>query len=80
MESLADIIDDDNKTDEFCEEYEASLNRFRYEIAKGIGQKRRVVKAVCRGHYDMHYCGKCGFTAEEPTWKYCPNCGTAIIR
>jgi predicted RNA-binding Zn-ribbon protein involved in translation (DUF1610 family) len=80
MESLANIIDDDDKTDEFCEEYEASLNRFRYEVTKGIGKKIRVVKAVCKGYHHKHYCGKCGFETEEATWKYCPNCGTAIIR
>lgn len=40
MESLADIIDEDVKTEEFCEEYEAALNRFRYEVAKNIGTKK----------------------------------------
>ena len=79
MESLADIIDDNVKTDDFCEEYQKALNRFRYEVSKGIGTKKKVVKAVHRGHHDLQYCGKCGFGANEPSWKYCPNCGTAYI-
>lgn len=28
MESLADVIDEDTKTEDFCQEYEAALNRF----------------------------------------------------
>lgn len=80
MESLADVIDEDIRTDEFCEEYENALNRFRYEVAKGIGRKKKVVKAVKKGLHDLQYCGKCGFGANEPSWKYCPNCGTAYIK
>ena len=30
MERLADVFDDETKTDEFCDEYEKALNRFRY--------------------------------------------------
>lgn len=79
MESLADVIDEEVRTEEFCEEYERALNRFRYEVAKGIGKKKKVVKAVHRGYRDLQYCGKCGFGANEPAYKYCPNCGTAYI-
>ena len=79
MESLADIFDEDMRTDEFCEEYEKALNRFRYEVAKGIGTKKKTVKAVHKGFHDLQYCGKCGFSANEPSFKYCPNCGTAYI-
>lgn len=79
MESLAEIISEDDRTDEFCEEYENALNRFRYEVAKGIGKKKKIVKAVHRGYHDLQYCGKCGFSANEPSWKYCPNCGTAYV-
>lgn len=77
METLAEIIDEDYKTEEFCDQYNRSLNRFRYEVAKGIGAKKKTVKAVSRGHHDLKYCGKCGYGANEPSWKYCPNCGTA---
>lgn len=79
MESLADVIDEVVKTPKFCEEYEAALNRFRYEVAKEIGAKKKVVKAK-KGYHDFKYCGKCGFGAGEPSYKYCPNCGTRYIR
>lgn len=79
MESLAEIIDEDGRTEEFCAEYEKALNRFRFEVAKGIGLKKKVIKAVHKGHHDLQYCGKCGFDANEPSFKYCPNCGTAYI-
>ena len=79
MESLADVIDKDYKTDEFYEQYEKSLNRFRYEVGKGIGAKKKIIKAIHRGYHDLQYCGKCGFGANEPSYKYCPNCGTAYI-
>nr|DAE45232.1 MAG TPA: zinc-ribbon containing domain protein [Caudoviricetes sp.] len=26
------------------------------------------------------YCGKCGFGANEPSYTFCPNCGTRYIR
>lgn len=79
MEMLPDVIDDECKTDEFCDDFEKALNRFRYEVAKGIGKKKKLIKAVHRGHHDLQYCGNCGFDANEPSWKYCPNCGTAYI-
>ena len=77
MEMLPDVIDEDSKTDEFCEDFEKALNRFRYEVTKGIGIKKKIVKAVKKGHHDIQYCGKCGFNADEQSFKYCPNCGTA---
>lgn len=76
MEMLPDVIDEDVKTDEFCEKYEQALNRFRYEVAKEIGAKKKIVKAKNKGLHDFKYCGKCGFGADEPSYSYCPNCGT----
>ena len=52
MESVAEIIPEDKRTDEFCEKYEQALNRFRFEITKGIGKRKKVMKAVHRGHHD----------------------------
>lgn len=80
MESLADIFDEETKTEEFCREYEAALNRFRYEVAKGIGVKKRIVKAKSRAYKDFKYCGKCGFDASNPSYSFCPNCGTMYAR
>jgi len=77
MENLAEVIDEDVKTEEFCEQFQKALNRFRYEVAKGIGKKKKIVKATNRRLHDFSYCGKCGHGANEPSWKFCPNCGTA---
>lgn len=79
FESLAEIIPEDDRTDEFCEKYERALNRFRYEAAKGVGKKKKFIKAVHRGHHDLKYCGHCGAGANEPSWKYCPDCGTRYL-
>ena len=79
FESLAEIIPEDDRTDEFCEEYEQALNRFRYEARKDVGKKKRIVKAVNRVYHDFKYCGKCGFGANEPSYTYCPNCGTRYL-
>lgn len=67
MERLADVIDEDTKTEDFCQEYEEALNRFRYEVVKGIGTKKKIVKAKNKGYRDFEYCGKCGFSAGEPS-------------
>lgn len=80
FESLADVIGEEVKTEEFCEEYEAALNRLRYEAKKEIGAKKKTVRAIKRGYHDFKYCGKCGFGADEPSHKYCPNCGTRYIK
>lgn len=80
FESLAEIIPEDNRKDDFCDEYEQALNRFRYEAAKDIGAKKRIVKAAYKHHHDLMYCGKCGFCANEPSYTFCPNCGTRYIR
>lgn len=79
MESLAGNIDENVKTEEFCKEFEAALNRFRYEVAKGIGAKKKIVKAENKKYHDFKYCGKCSFCADEPSYSYCPNCGTRYL-
>lgn len=79
FESLVNNIPDNIKTKEFCERYEQALNRFRYEVAKDIGKRKRIVKTVHRRYYDFKYCGKCGFGANEPSYNFCPNCGTRYI-
>ena len=79
FESLIDVIDEDVKTEEFCEKFEEALNRFRYEVAKGIGRKKKIIRAKDKRYHDFQYCGKCGFGAGEPSHKYCPNCGTRYL-
>ncbi len=80
MESLADVIDEDTKTTEFCKEFEEALNRFRCEVAKGIGRKKRILRPTRRGLHELCYCGKCGAPANEVSWNYCPNCGTMYAK
>ena len=80
MEMLPDVIPEECKTDDFCEEYERALNRFRYEVAKEIGRKKKTIKAVKKSHKDLSSCGKCGAGANEPSWRYCPNCGTRYLK
>lgn len=59
------------------ERYENALNRFKYEVAKGIGMRKKIHKAVKPWHKDYMTCGKCGYGANAPQERYCPNCGTA---
>lgn len=75
-----DIIED-AKTEEFCNEYEWSLNRLRCEVRKSVPVPPKVIKAKYRGHDDFYSCGNCGFSlsgANAALYKYCPNCGRAI--
>lgn len=58
---------------------EYALNRIKYEVAKGIGVERRVVKGIKAWHSDTYVCGKCGSGLGEAWHNYCPNCGTAIL-
>lgn len=77
MEMLVDNIPDEIKDDDFCEEYERALNRFRCEIARSIPIKPKVSKAISRGYSDYYSCGKCGHTLTV-TENYCPDCGRQI--
>lgn len=74
MERLADVFDEDVKTDEFCEEYERALNRFRYEIGKSVPVKPRRVP----GRTAYYTCGQCGHGVSRCTDKFCGGCGRAI--
>ena len=74
FESIKDRIPDSER-----ETYQRAMNRIRYEAAKGIGAKKRVIKAIKPWHSDKKVCGHCGFGADEPHYHYCPNCGTAYL-
>lgn len=80
FEMLPDSIDDDLKTEEFCDEYEDALNRLRCEVAKSVPIQPRVTKAYAKRHKDFINCGACGFSLDLTNYKYCPNCGRAIRR
>ena len=79
FEKLPDVIPEESKSIEFCNEYEHALNRVRYECYKGIGKPRKINKGVKAWHKDHKTCGVCGFGADEPQYHFCPNCGTAYL-
>lgn len=57
---------------------ERVVNRMIYQFKKEQG----IVAKPHKGKYinDFYTCGNCGHKISEPYWKYCPNCGYAIIR
>ncbi len=59
---------------------EHALNRIKYEVAKGIGVRKKTVKGVKAWHKDTYACGQCGSGIGDAWFKYCPNCGTAILK
>lgn len=79
LESLPDIIPSVAKTAKFNESYDRAMNRVKYEVAKGIGKPMGITPAVKAWHKDIPKCGHCGAGVSEVVWKYCPNCGTAIL-
>lgn len=75
FESLPDLLPEEIKTDEFCNEYEYALNRLRVEVRRQIpiAPKKHV------GHFITFNCGSCGFSL-APIDEYCPKCGRVIDR
>ena len=73
LERLADMLDDDVKTDDFCDEFTWALNRCRFEIRKSIpiAPKRDPGKTL------YYTCGQCG-AGLRPGDKYCSKCGRMI--
>ena len=75
FEMLVDSIPDEEKEEEFCDEYEAALNTFRYAA-------RRLVK-ICpkrhKGKYvsDYYTCSECGQDVNIKD-NFCRNCGRPI--
>lgn len=83
MLAAGEDIDEDAKTEEFCNEYERALNRLRYEVRKSIPVPPKVIKAKYKGHDDFYSCGHCGFglrSSDLPIYKFCPNCGREISK
>lgn len=59
-----------------AEMHEKALNRFKYEVAKGIGKRKKAHLPVYKWHHTDYTCGECGYGANRAQEKYCPNCGT----
>ena len=73
-ESLSDRIEKNER-----ELYERAKNRFKYEVAKGIGKPKRTIKAVKAWHKDFKVCGNCGSSATSAEYHYCPICGMKFL-
>lgn len=78
LEKFPDNIPDDIKDEDFCDEYERVLNRFRYEVSRSVPIIPKVDKAMTKGHSDYYNCGECGFGLRTDIYKHCPKCGRAI--
>lgn len=54
------------------------LNRLRYERDKAKPVKPTFRKGKYGKQFDTYTCGRCGFSVNEPVYRFCPNCGFAI--
>lgn len=74
FESVPDMLDEEVKTEEFCNKYEWALNRLRFEVRKSVPIAPRVNK----GRFESYSCGHCGFCLDRCIVKFCQNCGRAV--
>lgn len=75
FERLVDSIDEELRTEEFCEEYTRALNRVRCEVRKSVPVKPKKYK----GNFTTYTCGQCGSGVRgDIDIGYCPRCGRAI--
>ena len=73
FEKLADVIDDEAKTEEFCDEYTWALNRMRCEVRQSVP-----VRPKKKGKRITYYtCGQCGHGVGYGD-NYCNECGRKI--
>ena len=56
FEKLADLIDEESRTEEFCDEYTWALNRLRVLVRDDIPIPVKKYKA----RYTEYMCGQCG--------------------
>lgn len=73
MEGLADMFDEDVRTEDFCDEFEYALNRFRYEVRKSVAVPVKITKL----RFTTYSCGQCGHGV-RPGDVYCSQCGRKI--
>lgn len=57
-----------------------ALARMRYEADKAKPVKPKFHKGMYGAKYDTWSCGNCGAGISEAHWKYCPQCGFAILK
>lgn len=78
MERLPDVIPEEARTEEFCDEFEAALNRFRYAVARDIPVVPKCEVAKRRHLGALYSCGECGHGIRADIYKRCPQCGRPI--
>ena len=73
FERLDDVLDEDIKTEAFCDEFTWALNRFRAEVRKSIPIEPKTMK----GRFTSYSCGQCGHGLDASD-KFCSDCGRRI--
>ena len=73
FERLDDVLDEDVKTEQFCDELTWALNRLRVDVRQSIPIEPKKIKV----RYTSYSCGQCGHGLSV-TDKYCPECGRSI--
>ena len=75
---INDLIPDEIKDDDFCEEYERMLNRVRYLVRQAVPIAPKITEPISK-RYTAPFltCGQCGFGLKE-YYTHCPKCGRAI--
>lgn len=78
MGGMTQFIPEEIKTAEFMEEYESAINRFRYEVNKGIVKAPKIQQPKYKRIGELITCGHCGYSISRLI-RFCPNCGTAAL-
>lgn len=73
LEGLADVLPEEVRTEEFCDEFTWALNRCRFEVRKAIPVPVKITKA----RFTSYSCGQCGHVT-SPGDVYCRRCGREI--
>lgn len=74
FERLDDVLDEDIKDEDFCNDFTHALNRCRYSVARDIPLEPTFHKGKYGSKYDHYTCARCGYIIRTED-KYCPNCG-----
>lgn len=74
FEAVAELIPEEDRTEEFCDEYEYALNRLRRLVLQNIPVPQRKLECT---RFTEYLCGKCGFGLRE-FYNFCPKCGRRI--
>ena len=53
--------------------------QFIDQLPKSTPLPPKVLDPPKKGYYRTTSCRRCGFGVSEAGWKYCPNCGQAIL-